>query len=109
MITNCKNKNPYPTREGFGRRVGYARKALLKLSADPLARIYTRKFDNCFEMYDGSAVVWALMREALTGNDALKNGIERTGSWPHWLEVYQQGQARDERQLNFFSTPALPA
>jgi hypothetical protein len=50
MTTTCKNKNPYPTREGFGRRVACARKALLKLSADPLARMYTRNFDNCFEM-----------------------------------------------------------
>jgi len=73
MTAACKNKNPYQTREGFGRRVAYTRKALLKLSADPLARIYTRKFDNCFEMYDGSAVVWALVREAPTGNGALKH------------------------------------
>jgi hypothetical protein len=104
MTTACRNKNPYQTREGFGRRVAYARKALLKLSADPLARIYTRKFDNCFEMYDGSAVVWALMHEALAANGSLKHGIERTGSWPHWLEVYEDGQPRDERQLNLFST-----
>jgi hypothetical protein len=49
------------------------------------------------------------MREALTGNDALKNGIERTCSWPHWLEIYEQGQTRDERQLDLFSTSAVSA
>jgi hypothetical protein len=104
-----RNINPYQTRDGFGRRVAYARNAILKLGTDALARIYTRKFANCFEMYDGSAVVWALMHEALTGNGLLKNGIERTGSWPHWLEVYEHGQPRDERQLNLFPAPALPA
>ena len=108
MITAHGNKNPYQMLEGFGRRVACARKALLRLSADPLARIFTRSFDNCFEMHDGSAVVWALMHEALAGNDDLKQGIERTGSWPHWLEVYKEGQLRDERQLNLFSA-AIPA
>jgi hypothetical protein len=104
-------KNPYETRPGFGRRVAYAKAALLKVSADPLAYIYTRKFDDCFEMHDGSAVVWALMREAIGGNDALARGIERMGArvWPHWLSVYEQGQAGDERQLNLFSAAAPPA
>ena len=55
------NKNPYPTRKGFGLRVYHAAKAIRKLGRDPYANIYTRGFDNCFENNDGSAVVWALI------------------------------------------------
>jgi hypothetical protein len=52
-----------------------------------------RGFDNCFEMFDGDAVVWALMHEAAEGrDDALKRGIRNMGAsvWPQWLEVYEQ-------------------
>ena len=59
-------KNPYPRRQGFSLRVANAKRALRRLGRDCLADIYTRGFDNCFEMFDGDAVVWALMREAVT-------------------------------------------
>ena len=62
-------KNPYPRRQGFALRVANAKRALRRLGRDCLADIYTRGFDNCFEMFDGDAVVWALMREAMNGDD----------------------------------------
>lgn len=89
--------NRYPKHKGFGFRYLRAKNALEKLGRDCLARPYSRSFDNCFEMGDGKAVVWALMhvaiRNATQGNDDLKRGIENTGSkvWPQWLAVYQSG------------------
>jgi hypothetical protein len=53
----------------------------------------TRSFENCSEMFDGDAVVWALMHEAIAGRNALlERGIRSLGQavWPHWLEVYEQ-------------------
>jgi hypothetical protein len=55
-------KNPYPTFSGFGLRVANAKKAIKRLGLDPHAEIYTRAFDNCFENFDGDAVVFALMK-----------------------------------------------
>ena len=93
--------NPYPTYSGFGLRVHRAGNAIKKLALDPFADIYTRGFDNCFEMYDGSAVVWALMDKAIKepdcyGQSLLTEGIQRMFSrtleeskYPEcWLKVY---------------------
>jgi hypothetical protein len=59
-----------------------------------LANIYTRGFDNCFEMFDGTTVVRALMHEAVSGDVLLERGIGNMGKavWPHWLEVYEQAR-----------------
>jgi hypothetical protein len=101
-------KNPYPRRQGFGLRVANAKRALRRLGRDCLAEIYTRGFDNCFEMFDGDAVVWALMREAVTGDEILERGIRNMGKdvWPHWLAVYEQcdGHATESAQLTLFET-----
>ena len=83
------NKNPYPTRKGFGLRLYHAAKAIRKLGRDPYADIYTRGFDNCFENNDGSAVVWALMHEATQEPDddnPLTRGIQtmKTLAPPIW-------------------------
>ena len=82
--------NPFPTRKGFGLRVANARRALERLGRDCLARIYTRGFDNCFENYDGKAVVWQLMHDALNGNADLERGIRNMGGtcWDDWLALY---------------------
>jgi hypothetical protein len=85
--------NPYPRKAGFGLRLANAKRALRRLGRDCLANIYTRAFDNCFENFDGDAVVWALMHKAIEGHDAvLERGIRNMGAsvWPHWLEVYEQ-------------------
>ncbi len=84
--------NPYPTRPGFGLRVHYARKTLILLAqgmdrvrCNKTGEIYSRardrKMDNCFEMCDGDAVVWALMDAAaressLYNSPDLARGIE---------------------------------
>ena len=102
---NHFNKNPYPTEEGFGLRVYRAEKAIRKLALDPFANIYTRGFDNCFEMGDGDAVVWALIDKAvqepdIQGKNPLTKGIQEMFStsldgqkYPKlWLEVYENGK-----------------
>ena len=95
--------NPYPTNPGFGLRVHYAEQAIRKLATDPYADIYNRAFDNCFEMNDGDAVVWALMDKAIRepdqyGNSHLSEGIRRMfrstlngEAYPaDWLNTYHQ-------------------
>jgi hypothetical protein len=96
-------KNPYQRRAGFGLRVTRAKVALRRLGADCLAPIYTRGFDDCFEMYDGDAVVWALMHEAIGGDVLLERGICNMGK-AVWLEVYERrGEpAPDANQLSLF-------
>ena len=68
--------NPYPKQPGFSRRVGHAKRALKKLARHPHQRsvINCRDFDNCFEVGDGDAVVWALMHAAET-DAGLSHGI----------------------------------
>ena len=89
-------RNPYPKREGFGFRYLRAKTAWEKFGRDWQARPYCRSFDNCFEMFDGSAIVWALMhtaiRDAARGDDHLKRGIENMGAnvWQDWLKVYAE-------------------
>ena len=101
-------KNPYPRRQGFAFRVANAKRALRRLGRDCLADITTRGFDSCFEMFDGDAVVWALMREAINGDEVLERGIRNMGKdvWPHWLAVYEQrdGHAKGPMQLPLFET-----
>jgi hypothetical protein len=83
--------NPYPCYPGFGGRVRTAAAALRK-RANGDTDIFTRAFDNCFEMYDGSAVVWALMFDALEMHDTdLKTGIKSMGPalWEDWMKVYR--------------------
>lgn len=105
-----KKPNPYPTYSGFGLRVHCAYSAIRKLALDPFADIYSRGFDNCFEMNDGDAVVWALMDKALKEPDAygqslLTEGIQRMFSrtlegnnYPKpWLDIYHQ-----RKQLELF-------
>jgi hypothetical protein len=105
-------KNPYQRRPGFGLRVARAKSALRRLGADCLANIYTRGFDNCFEMFDGDAVVWALMHEAIGGDVLLERGIRNMGKavWPQWLEVYERrGEpAPDANQLSLFEQTSNP-
>ena len=87
-------RNPYPKHHGFGFRYLRAKTALETFGRDRQARPYSRSFDNCFEMYDGTAVVWALMhtaiRNAARGDSFLKRGIENMGAnvWRDWLAVY---------------------
>lgn len=96
-----RRRNPYPTRPGFGLRVANARRALRRLGEDCLADIYTRGFDSCFEMFDGEAVVWALMQGALSGDYVLERGIRNMGDkvWPQWLAVYR-GKALTKAQAD---------
>ena len=108
--------NPYPRKKGFGLRVYRAEKAIKKLAADPFANIYSRAFDNCFEMGDGDAVVWALMHKAHQevdpyGQSLLTRGIQemfrRTlggQKYPEdWLKVYRNEEpSKDKCQLSFF-------
>jgi len=87
-------QNPYPTQPGFGLRVANAKRALKKLARDPWNRapVASRGFDNCFENFDGEAVVWALMHAART-DDELASGIacfdgHRGHLLAEWRRVY---------------------
>jgi len=94
--------NPYQKNHGFGLRVHRAETAIKKLANDHFANIYTRGFDNCFEMNDGDAVVWALMDKATKepdqyGQSLLTEGIQQLFAdklagkkYPEiWLKTYQ--------------------
>jgi hypothetical protein len=101
-------QNPYPTQPGFGLRVHHAMQALKKLAAEPWNRglVNTRGFDNCFENFDGAAVVWALMHAAQT-DSALAEGIAVLGGpsgsmQEHWRRVYRGSTRDNARQLSLF-------
>jgi hypothetical protein len=77
--------NPYKIHPGFGNRVSYAANALKRLAEgngwttdrNNGVRDHPsqgRKMDNCFEMWDGDAVVWQLMHRAQT-DPVLMRGI----------------------------------
>lgn len=91
VSTRMRRRNPYATRPGFGFRVANAKRALRRLGADCTINVFTRGFDNCSEMHDGEAVVWALMHAALNGDDQLAAGIKTAGMrlWADWLELYR--------------------
>jgi hypothetical protein len=82
--------NPYTKRAGFSRRFAYAKRRLEAFGRDCFKRPYSRGFDNCFEMFDGEAIVWALMHHAINGNVDLMMGIRNMGKdvWPRWSAVY---------------------
>ena len=108
-----EKQNPYPRKSGFGLRVHYARQALEVFGRDVNAPPYSRAFENCFEMFDGDAVVWALMHSAIVNNNGdLAEGIGRMGKavWPHWLEVYEQSgkYAPKQQQLSLFTPTSTP-
>jgi hypothetical protein len=96
MSPNC---NPYSKQPGFGFRFLRAKTALEKFGRDCLARPYCRSFDNCFEMNDGRAVVWALMNAAIkaeaAGDPSLAQGIRNMGRavWPEWLSIYEESNS----------------
>ena len=105
------SQNPYLTRPGFGLRFNRAKAALESFGQDEFSRPYSRAFDNCFEMFDGDAVVWALMHDAIAHNNGdLAEGIRRMGKdvWPQWLELYEQRgkHAPRHEQLSFLRTIA---
>jgi hypothetical protein len=93
-------KNPYPTRPGFGLRVAHAKKAIKRLAIDSCVNIFTQGFDNCFENFDGDAVVWALMMSAKTDH-LLMSGINRMfgGNPEYWQAI--AGTKPDKEQKTF--------
>ena len=100
------SQNPYPTKPGFGLRYQRAKAALEIYGQDEFCPPYSRSFDNCFEMYDGKAVIWALMHNAVHDkNEDLAEGIRRTGKdvWPNWMEIYERrgNHAPEQQQLSF--------
>lgn len=102
-------RNPFPKQPGFSWRVLRAKTALRRLGQDCMANIFTRSFDNCFEMYDGKAVVWALMRACAEGDPLLERGIKNAGGsmWNDWLKLWQANQPpRDEALLPLDPTKA---
>lgn len=111
--------NPYPTRPGFGLRVHYARKVLILLAqgsdyvtdnktGEVYSRAHDRKMDNCFENFDGDAVVWALMdsairESALYGCTFLMRGIEKFCGNAECLAVWQA--TYDHKPVETLSLP----
>lgn len=100
--------NPFPTRTGFGLRVFYAVNAIRELGRNPLSapaydRVHNnRRFDNCFESYDGDAVVYAIMAKVHEeGDRQLAKGIKLMGEhlWQDWDKHYRQSK---KRQLSLF-------
>ena len=80
-------KNSVSDPAAFGRRVSYAAQRFLTVKTSH--SISTRTFDGCFEMYDGDAVVTALVRRAAR-NPCLYAAIARqwSGTFPQgWLDT----------------------
>ena len=70
--------NPYPTQPGFSKRVAKAIAGFRRFSADgDLRKLHTRSFDDCFDNFDGKALVWALMEAAVTDKDIERHPRDR--------------------------------
>jgi hypothetical protein len=87
------SKNPYPTCKGFGLRFFHAAACIRRYGrgwSQEEAGMYTRAFDNCFENFDGDAVVWQIVRDAQTDDD-LARRIRLMGEklWPQWQAIYE--------------------
>lgn len=101
-MTTC----PYEKRPGYAARLARAKRMIETFGRDnalaPWRERTSRSFDNCFEMFDGEAIVWGLMQEAQT-NEILAEGIRRMGKnvWPEWMAVYQQQP--EPQQLPLFT------
>lgn len=101
--------NPYPTQPGFNLRVAHAERCL-KLLAEGRDRRYhrpiddwysvasDRKMDDCFEMGDGSAVVWELTRRAQS-DPVLRTGIAKMLGNAEAMERWAETAAYRGRQL----------
>jgi hypothetical protein len=96
-------KNTYPKQEGFQKRVYFARNALIQYAIDSHYDIFTRAFDDCFENFDGDAVVFALAerakKDARNGDNLLLKGMKKVfGNNPDsW------GQKDAKEQLSVFA------
>ena len=104
--------NPYSVRPGFSGRVADAAEALRRLASNPLNRasVQARNFDNCFEMWDGNAVIWELVNRAHEGDELLARGIAALGPtvWHDWCEIYEC-RTRGETHARTAPKPRLPA
>ncbi len=94
-------KNPFPTQPGFAARVAYAKRALRRFGENYAAAPYSRRFDDCFEMFDGDAVVFALMHATIAGDTLLERGIRNMGAavWPQWSAIHLAGQGMASADL----------
>lgn len=105
-------KNPYQKHKGFGLRVHRAESMLRRYGHDFDYDLHTRGFDNCFEMFDGDAVVFALMHKAYAepdkhGQTLLTNGIQRMfggrlnkNGFPQDWEDVAEGRAPNRQAMN---------
>lgn len=76
-------------------RVKYAAQCFMRGTSS------TRHFDSCFEMFDGDAVVTALVRRALK-NPRLHQAIAKTfgGTFPQgWIDTASEYEAISTRRL----------
>jgi hypothetical protein len=62
------------------------------------AEPFDRKFDNCFEMFDGACVVVMLMRQAET-DTALRLGIRLRMDEAHWKTVADEHAHLDDAAI----------
>lgn len=100
-----RHRNPYPRQDDFGLRFLRAKALLERFGRDCFKAPYSPSFDNCFEMFDGKAVVWALMDAALrneaNGEPHLAQGIRSMGPnvWAKWRAVYEAPAMDEATQL----------
>lgn len=111
--------NPHPKQAGYGLRLHHAEQAIKRLAVNPQADIYSRAFDDCFEMGDGDAVVWELMHRAHQepdqyGQSPLTEGIQamfRSSlnglKYPQlWQDIYEKMPQTEQKppseQLSLF-------
>lgn len=89
----------------FSQRVAYAAKVISKgMPTD-------RQFDDCFEMWDGSLVVTALVRKAMTDPELFQGIVKQwRGEFPKsWIEtagkyahINKAGIAKEAQRIREF-------
>jgi len=77
----------------FNQRVNYAAACLKAMARKPELVSNNRRFDDCFESFDGSYVVAALVRLAAS-DPKLKQAL-----FPSWENVARQFDHLDDAQL----------
>jgi len=95
-------KNPYKKEKGFYNRVNSATNRLLKYgiywNIDNYGKLHCRAMDNCFEMGDGSAVVWQLMDKAQSDGELMQDIKNFCGN-PECFASWEQTYARNQTAL----------
>lgn len=95
-------RNPFKKQKGFSFRFKKACKALEDYATGLPSIVHTREFDSLFEMYDGKAMIFEIMRLVRSeSKHALLQGIESAGFLPHWSGFYEKTLKEQDSLLSY--------